>query len=44
MRLQIGREIADLIKKESAAMGGPDKTDTITIRAGECTLHETEAF
>jgi len=44
MRLLIEREIADLVEKESATMGGSDKTDTIAIRPGECTLHETEEF
>src|ERR1035437_6358972 len=44
MRLQIEREIANLVEKEGAAMFASDKTDTIAIRAGECTLHETEKF
>jgi hypothetical protein len=44
MRLQIKREIANLIEKEGATMGGSDKTDSIAIRTGECTLHETEEF
>ena len=44
MRLQIEREIADLIEKERATMGGSDETDAIAIRTCECTLHETEEF
>ena len=32
MRLQIEREIANLIEKERAAMGGSNKTDAIAIR------------
>ncbi len=44
MRPQIAREIADLIEKQGATMSGPDKTDSIAIRAGECTLHKTEEF
>lgn len=40
MRLQIEREIADLIKKERAPMGGPDKTNAIAICSGECTPDE----
>jgi hypothetical protein len=44
MWLQIEREIANLIEKERATMGGSDKTDTVAICTGECTLHETEEF
>jgi hypothetical protein len=44
MRLQIEQEIADLMEKQGATMSGTDKTDSIAIRAGECTLHKTEEF
>ena len=44
MRLQVKREITDLIEKKSAAMGRSDKTDAIAVRAGECALHEAEEF
>jgi hypothetical protein len=43
-RLRIEQKIADLMEKRGATMSGTDKTDSITIRARECTLHKTEEF
>jgi hypothetical protein len=42
--LRIEQEIADLMGKQGATMSGTDKTQSIAIRAGECTLHKTEEF
>ena len=44
MRLQIEREIADLIEKKCAPMRRSYKSDTIAIRAGERALHEPKEF
>src|SRR5271170_285740 len=44
MRLQLQREIADLIKKERAPMCGSDKADAVAIRTRECALHKAKKF
>jgi hypothetical protein len=42
MRLKIEREVADLIQKKGAVVGGADKADAVAIRSGKCALHVTE--
>src|SRR6202042_1308318 len=44
MRLQIERQVPNLVQEKSAAMRGSDESDAVAICACECALHETKKF
>src|SRR5437762_171222 len=44
LRLQVQRNIGDLIEKQCAAIGQPEATGAIDFRVGECAADVAEAY